>query len=35
MGAEVVSRALAALRDNTDDEEEPGDNNKEDGFIIT
>jgi hypothetical protein len=33
-GAEVVRRAPAALRNNTNDEEEPGAQDKEDGFII-
>ncbi len=35
LGAEVVRRALAALHDDTDNKEEPGDNNKEDGFVVT
>ncbi len=42
-GAKVVRRALAALRDNTNEEEEQDDNNKEepsddgnkDGFVVT
>jgi hypothetical protein len=34
-GTKVVRRALAALRDNTDEEEELGDNDKEDGFVVT
>jgi hypothetical protein len=34
-GTKVVRRALAALRDDTNNEEEPGDNEEEDGFIVT
>jgi hypothetical protein len=34
-GAEVVRRALAALRKDTDDKEEPGDDDEEDWFIVT
>jgi hypothetical protein len=34
-GAEVVRRALAALHNDTDDEDELGDDNKEDGFVVT
>ncbi len=34
-GAEVMRRALAALRNDTNDKEEPGDNKEEDGFIVT
>jgi hypothetical protein len=34
-GAEVMRRALAALRNDTNDEEEPGNNNNEDGFVVT
>jgi hypothetical protein len=34
-GAKVVRRALAALRDDTNYKEEPGDDNKEDRFVIT
>jgi hypothetical protein len=35
LGAEVVRRALVALRNDTNNEEDPGNNNKEDGFVIT
>jgi hypothetical protein len=34
-GAEVMRRALAALCNNADNEEEPGNDDKEDGFILT
>jgi hypothetical protein len=34
-GAEVVRRALTALRDNTNNKEEPGNNEEEDRFVIT
>jgi hypothetical protein len=33
--AKVVRRALAALRDDTDDKKEPGNDEEEDGFVIT
>jgi hypothetical protein len=33
--AEVVRRALAALRNDIDDKEEPGDKEVEDGFVVT
>jgi hypothetical protein len=33
--AKVMRRALAALRNDTDNEEEPGDNKEENGFVVT
>jgi hypothetical protein len=33
--AKVVRRALAALCNNTNDKEEPGDDKEEDGFVVT
>ena len=34
-GVEVVRRALAALRDDTNNEDEPGNDDKEDGLVVT
>ncbi len=34
-GPKVVRRVLAALRDDTNDKDEPGNDNKEGGFIVT